>query len=264
MQDLNVTLVQANQIWEDKTANLTHFSSLLKDIDPTDLIVFPEMFHTAFTMNAEKMAEKMEDSSGIAWLKATAHKKNAACYASLIIEENNQYFNRGVFVFPDGKLAVYDKRKRFGLAGEKEVFTAGEKECIVEYKGWKINLQICYDLRFPENIRNGIEKGIARYDILIYVANWPEARSTHWKVLTQARAIENQCYVIAVNRVGADAKKLTYSGDSTCFDLLGNKLVETPVGMECTPSCILKSTSLMENREKLPFLADSFYRSFDI
>lgn len=176
MRDLRITLVQANQIWEDKQANLHHFEQLISGVS-TDVIVFPEMFHTGFSMNPEKLAEKMTDSQGIAWLKKIAAEKSAACYTSLIIEENNCFYNRGVFVEPTGKITVYDKRKCFGLAGEDLVFTAGKNTAIVDYNGWKINLQICYDLRFPEICRNEVKDETALYDVLIYVANWPERRN---------------------------------------------------------------------------------------
>lgn len=261
MQDLSITFVQANQIWEDKAANLEHYDLLLKSVDKTDLILFPEMFQTGFSMNASQLAEKMEDSSSISWLKLVAKEKNAACYTSLIIEENGNYYNRGVFVEPAGKITCYDKRKLFGMAEESIHFTAGTKEVIVDYLGWKINLQICYDLRFPENIRNGEIDGKPVYDLLLYVANWPERRIHHWSTLLPARAIENQCYVAGLNRVGTDNLGLTYTGQSKLINLLGEEISN----LSDSENVISYSVSYEEQRqlqEKLPFLRDSNYRSF--
>lgn len=261
MQDLNITFVQANQIWEDKTANLEHYEILLESVDKTDLILFPEMFQTGFSMNAGQLAEKMEDSPSISWLKQVSRKKNAACYTSLIIEENGNYYNRGVFIEPTGRLTYYDKRKLFGMAEESLHFTAGTKEVIVDYLGWKINLQICYDLRFPENIRNGEIDGKPVYDLLLYIANWPEKRIHHWSSLLPARAIENQCYVAGLNRVGTDHSGLTYTGQSKLINLLGEEISN----LSDSESVISQSVSYEEQqqlREKLPFLRDSNYRSF--
>jgi omega-amidase len=261
MQDLRITFVQANQIWEDKAANLKHYEELLKSVVETDLILFPEMFQTGFSMNTSLLAEKMEDSSSISWLKQLAKEKNAACYTSLIIEENGNYYNRGVFVEPSSTISFYDKRKLFGMAEESIHFTAGTKEVIVDYLGWKINLQICYDLRFPENIRNGEIDGLPVYDLLLYVANWPERRIHHWSSLLPARAIENQCYVAGLNRVGTDNSGLTYTGQSKLINLLGEELSN----LFDSESVITYSVSYEEQRqlrEKLPFLRDSNYRSF--
>lgn len=255
MRDLRITLVQSNQIWEDKQANLHHFEQLISGVS-TDVIVFPEMFHTGFSMNPEKLAEKMTDSQGIAWLKKIAAEKSAACYTSLIIEENNCFYNRGVFVEPTGKITVYDKRKCFGLAGEDLVFTAGKNTAIVDYNGWKINLQICYDLRFPEICRNEVKDETALYDVLIYVANWPERRKHHWNSLLVARAIENQCFVVGVNRVGTDANTLSYSGNSVVFNALGGAEAITNENTEQIVTITISKESLTETREKLPFLKD--------
>lgn len=255
MHDLRISLVQANQIWEDKQANLQHFEQLINDVS-TDLLVFPEMFHTGFSMDPEKLAEKMTDSQGLAWLKRIAAEKNAACYTSLIIEENNCFYNRGVFVEPSGKITVYDKRKCFGLAGEDLVFTAGKKPSIVEYNGWKLNLQICYDLRFPEICRNEMIDGKGIYDVLLYVANWPERRKHHWNSLLVARAIENQCFVVGVNRVGIDANALIYSGNSVVINALGEAEATTNESTEQIVTIAINKDSLTETREKLPFLKD--------
>ncbi len=223
MQDLRVALVQANQVWENKQENLNHFSKITENLGAVDLILLPEMFHTGFSMNAQSLAEETESSLGIAWLRETAKKHSSALYTSLIIKENERFYNRGVFVFPTGEINIYDKRKSFGLAGEDEIYTAGEKESIVRYKDWNFQLQICYDLRFPEIVRNRIlPEGFPAYDVILYVANWPEKRKEHWNTLLKARAIENQAYVLGVNRVGSDNKTQVYSGNSTVIDALGN------------------------------------------
>lgn len=265
MQDLTIALAQFDQIWEDKKNNLKQLDDLLRNLPQnTDLLLLPEMFHTAFTMNGEVLAETMEDSLALNWLKQLAKEKNTAIYTSFIARDSGLLYNRGVFVEPDGNFHLYDKRKTFGLAGENEVYASGNKEQIVTWKGWKINLQICYDLRFPENIRNGIsDDGNPRYDLLLYVANWPERRALHWKTLLQARAIENQCFVAGLNRVGTDANGLTYSGDSNVYSALGEPLIPSKPGYTGLLFATLSYTALNETRLKLPFLLDSSYRSFN-
>lgn len=256
MQDLKVALVQANQVWENKKANLEHYSFLLKYLIDVDLIVLPEMFHTGFSMNTKVLAEKMENSEGINWLKELAREKNSAVYTSMIIEENSNYYNRGIFVSPTGELSIYDKRKTFGLAGEDKAFKAGTKETIVNYKGWNFQLQVCYDLRFPEIVRNRLDSNQnAVYDVILYVANWPQRRIVHWQTLLKARAIENQCYVIGVNRVGLDANELVYSGGSACINAMGeDSFVDS--GTEHVKIVALSKDNLKSTREVLPFLRD--------
>ncbi len=256
MQDLTITLVQADQIWEDKSANLKNYERLLISAEKSDLILLPEMFHTGFSMNAADLAEKMDASEGLKWLKEQASKYQSAIYTSLIIADGEMYRNRGVFVKPDGRITFYDKRRSFGLAGENDVYTQGEDRVVVEYKGWKILLQICYDLRFPELSRNKIDDNKEpEYDLLLYVANWPERRSEHWKTLLRARAIENQCYVAGVNRVGTDGKGLVYSGDTVLIDPLGNEKVASPHKEELIHEKISRE-QLYKVREQLPFLKD--------
>lgn len=255
MQDLNVTLVQADQRWEDKQANFLNYTRLLEGVE-TDFIVLPEMFHTGFTMNVATMAEDMENSIGTAWLKNLSREKNAAVYTSLIIREGDKVYNRGIFVEPSGKVMHYDKRKSFGLAGEDRFFTPGQAETIVEYRDWKIQLQICYDLRFPEIVRNRINSNQKpAYDVIVYVANWPEKRSLHWNTLLTARAIENQCFVIGVNRVGKDANDLVYCGDSQLVNAQGiGQILEK--NQEMVVTTVMKSNDLQKTRELLPFLKD--------
>ena len=254
MQDLKVTLVQANQIWEDKYANFSNYLCLIESInEPTDLVVFPEMFDTGFSMNVD-LAEDWNSNSSVVFLVDLAVKKQFAIYTSLMVKHNNHFYNRGVFVFPSGQISFYDKRKSFGLGGEDKFYTAGETETIVMYKDWKINLQICYDLRFPEIARNYELNGIPKYDLLLYVANWPAKRSEHWKTLLKARAIENQSHIIGVNRIGEDANGLIYSGDSSCFDPLGN--IYCHLENESIFTTTLSEFTLNNTRTSLPFLKD--------
>lgn len=255
MQDLRVTLVQANQVWEDKTANFENYTRLLREVN-TDLIVLPEMFQTGFSMNTEALKERFTDSNSINWLKQMAKEKNAAIYTSLIIEDYENVYNRGVFVYPNGEIKTYDKRKSFCLAGEDQFFTPGESETIVNYLGWNIQLQICYDLRFPEIVRNRIlPNQKAAYDVILYVANWPSKRAAHWNALLNARAIENQCFVVGVNRVGEDEKKHQYSGDSKLVSPLG-KEEKLSNDKEIIKTFVLETSVLEGIREMLPFLKD--------
>jgi predicted amidohydrolase len=254
MQDLIVSLVQANQIWENKSANFSNYLRLLESInEPVDLVIFPEMFDTGFSMNI-KLAEDWDLNISLNFLIQLASKKQFAIYTSLMVKENNHYYNRGVFVHPSGEVSYYDKRKSFGLGGEDKFYTAGKTETIVNYKDWKINLQICYDLRFPEIARNYEIDGKPKYDLLLYVANWPSKRSEHWKTLLKARAIENQSYVIGVNRFGEDANGLSYSGDSSCFDPLGN--CQCQIIKESVFTTTLSELTLNSTRTSLPFLKD--------
>lgn len=255
MEKLIVSLVQANQIWEDKAANYQNYNRLLENIPSTDLVLLPEMFSTGFSMNASNLAEEMESSTAIEWLKQVSLAKNTAIYTSLIIKENGNFYNRGVFVAQGEVVAHYDKRKTFGLAGEDKIYAAGHASVIVNYKGWNIRLQICYDLRFPEIALNKITDGQPEYDLLLYVANWPERRNVHWNSLLPARAIENQCFLAGVNRVGTDANGLTYSGNSVVYDLLGQQLSYSE-HQEQVLTCELSKKELQEYREKLPFLKD--------
>jgi omega-amidase len=256
MQNLKVTLVQIDQVWEDKKANYSIYDHYFQQIEDTDLVVLPEMFHTGFSMNAVTLAEDWQDSEGITYLRKWAAKLDAAIYTSLIICENQKYYNRGVFVYPNGDILKYNKRKSFGLGGEDKFYTQGNNEVIVEWKEWKINLQICYDLRFPELIRNRIIHESPAYDILLYVANWPQKRITHWDALLRARAIENQCFVVGVNRVGKDGNGLAYSGSSACYNPLGETICSTEESQNQQIRAVLDRTELIKIRTNLPFLKD--------
>ena len=255
MQNIRITIVQADQFWEDKNANFSNYERLLKDVK-TDLIILPEMFQTGFSMNVDLLKEGQRNSFSIKWLKSLSKEKNAAIYTSLIIEENKKIYNRGVFIKPNGEIDTYDKRKMFCIAGEDKFVTAGEKEKIVSYLGWNIQLQICYDLRFPEIARNRLllNKEPA-YDMILYIANWPSERSKHWSSLLNARAIENQCFVIGVNRVGEDPKKFIYTGDSQIISPGGTQK-RLKKNKESVKTFELEKEKLKSFRKKFPFLKD--------
>jgi len=254
-EDLQVTLIQSEQIWENKTANLANYEQLLSAQLKTDLIVLPEMFNTGFSMNAAFLAEQMDDSPSIKWLIHMAKKKHAAIYTSLIIKEDEKYYNRGIFVSPDGDFRYYDKRKTFGLAGEDKIYASGKQNVCVSYKNWAIQLQICYDLRFPEISLNYLQGDSAQYDLVLYVANWPSSRKQAWCSLLPARAIENQTYVVGVNRVGTDNTNRLYFGDSSVFDLLGSPLLSMG-NKQAVASVCLSYEKLVSWRKKYPFLKD--------
>ncbi|MFT7345151.1 MAG: omega-amidase [Lentimonas sp.] len=259
MQDLNVAIVQCNQVWEDKLSNFRNYESLFTTLkEGVDLILLPEMFQTGFTMTTS-LAENNKNSESILWLKKQAANNKAAIYTSLIIEEDNKTYNRGVFVLPDGTFSVYDKRKCFGLAGEDKYYAAGNSNTIVEYKGWKLQLHICYDLRFPEISRCLFSQNSdsASYDALLYVANWPEKRILHWDKLLAARSIENQSYTVACNRTGADGNGYEYNGHSACYSPDGVLLNEI-TNKETIIQVQLKHNELQELRVRLPFLKDGF------
>lgn len=218
---MKITLVQSPIEWEDAEANLKNFSALLAGVkETTDLVVLPEMFTTGFTMNPAPVAETM-DGPGVAWMKATAMNMNVAVAGSLVITENGKYYNRLIFMCPDGTFHTYDKRHLFSHAGESNQYTAGKDKVIVDYKGWKICLQVCYDLRFPVFSRN-----TSHYDLLLYVANWPSSRIFAWDTLIKARAIENVSFGVGVNRVGTDASGQEYPGHSKVVDHLGQAILE--------------------------------------
>ncbi len=254
MQDLKITLCQIDQVWENKNANYEKYSACFESQPDSDVFVLPEMFQSGFSMNVQTLAEKWHDSPSLAFLKMWSAKTNAAIYTSLIIEEDNCFYNRGVFVQPNGEVVKYDKRKSFGLGNENQFYKSGNLESIVGFRGWKFMLEICYDLRFPELVRNYHVDGSPRYDILLNVANWPERRIEHWKALIRARAIENQCYAIGVNRVGTDGSNLIYNGQSACFDAIGEGTYLA--NQELTQPFILSFDKLNEIRTNLPFLKD--------
>ncbi|MEZ5084369.1 MAG: amidohydrolase [Bacteroidales bacterium] len=224
MQDLTISLIQADLFWEDPDRNLSKFDRILGNIDPnSDLVVLPEMFNTGFTMNVQKCAET-EKGKSIIWLRNKAKELNCVISGSLLIEEKNKFYNRLFWMRPDGSFEFYNKRHLFRMSNEHLTMTGGKEIKIVGLKGWKINLQVCYDLRFPVWSKNALTDGIHAYDILLYVANWPEIRKQAYEKLLHARAIENQAYVVWVNRVGKDGNNIVHSGDSSVIDPYGNVL----------------------------------------
>jgi len=255
-EDLKIALCQSEIKWENPEASLVHYEGLLKK--GADLYILPEMFTTGFSMIPSALAEKMNGAS-VQWLKEKAKEFNAAFCASLIIEDQG-YRNRLLFVQPNGKITHYDKKHLFSMAGEHEKFVAGKERVIVEYNGWKILLQVCYDLRFPVFSRNVFNDGRWDYDLLIYTANWPSPRANAWRDLIKARAIENQCYVAAVNRIGMDGNQLKYLGDSALIDPKGNILLSYEQSQEQCDFMSVLSSNLKDYREKFPLGldADSF------
>lgn len=249
--ELQVALIQANLIWENPKQNRANFSDKIEAIsNPVDLIILPEMFTSGFTMNAKEVVETMTGET-ITWLKHIAKTKQCAIMGSLVIEENNSYYNRCVFVHPDGIIDTYDKHHTFTLAGEHKVYETGTEKVIVNYKGWKICPLVCYDLRFPVWARN-----VEDYDLLIFVANWPKVRISAWDALLKARAIENMSYCIGINRVGLDGNSHEYPGHSACYDVLGNRVDTIPENKETTEIVILSKPHIETYRNKLNFLND--------
>jgi omega-amidase len=257
MSSLTITIIQSDLHWENKAANLAMFSKKINGIkEKTEIIILPEMFSTGFSMRSKTLAETM-DGETVAWMKKTAAEKKAIITGSIIAEENGKYFNRSIWMLPNGEFGHYDKRHLFAFAEEDKFYSPGEKRLVASVKGWKINLLICYDLRFPVWAR---QTGEAEYDLLICVANWPERRIHAWKTLLQARAIENQCYVAGVNRIGDDGNDIHYSGDSMIIDPLGEILYQR-ADEEDVFTFTLQKEKLEEVRNKFPFLkdADNFF-----
>lgn len=253
---LTFTLIQTKLHWEVKLANLIMLEEKINSIQQkTEVVVLPEMFSTGFSMQPEEFAETM-DGPTVAWMKKISVQKKIILTGSLIIEENKKYFNRLIWMLPNGTCGYYDKRHCFAYAGEHEHYTPGNKRLIAQVKGWKINLQICYDLRFPVWARQSYDsKDNAEYDVLLYVANWPERRNHAWKTLLTARAIENQCYVIGVNRVGNDGNEIYHSGDSMVVDPLGEILYHKQHDEDIF-TITLEKEKLEHTRNKFPFWKD--------
>ncbi len=247
---MKIALIQTSLVWENPKQNRNNIEEKITAISETiDLIVLPEMFTSGFTMNPKNVTETMSGET-ISWLKSLTKKKNCAITGSLVITENENFYNRLVFVFPSGEIQYYDKRHLFTLAGEDKVYTSGKDKLIVEYKGFKICPLICYDLRFPVFARN-----VESYDVLIYVANWPKPRINAWDILLKARAIENMSYTIGVNRVGEDFNKHEYIGHSQAIDFLGNYLID-PQELEDVYTIYLDKKTMQDAREKFGFLND--------
>lgn len=253
INNLKITIFQAYLFWENIDKNLQNISLRLSSgvKEKTDLIVLPEMFNTGFSMNAKELAEEM-DGKTMTWMAASAARYDCVVTGSLIIKENNNYYNRMIWMLPTGGYQHYDKRHLFGMGEEDKTYTSGQDKIVVELKGWKIRLAVCYDLRFPVWLRNNDPS----YDVLLIVASWPDKRIPHWKALIPARAIENQSYVVAVNRVGHDGKEVYHSGHSMCIDAFGNTVYYKPEDEDLYTFSI-NYDDLIKIRRDFPFLKDA-------
>lgn len=252
MQDLKIALIQASLVWEDHAANMRRFQEKIEQVPAgIHLIVLPEMFTTGFSMAPSRLAQRM-DGPTVSWMKDRSRETRADITGSLIIEERGRFYNRLIWVKPDGTVYRYDKKHLFRYAGEEQVYTPGEGHLLVTCHGWKIRPFICYDLRFPIWTRN-LDNA---YDAAIFVANWPERRAPHWKALLKARAIENQCYVAGVNRVGVDGNGHRYSGDTCIIDPLGRRITGMSHKEAIVTAC-LSTTVLNDYRRKFPAWMDA-------
>lgn len=248
---LTISLVQTDTVWQDISRNLQRLSEKLNDIsNEVDIIVLPELFSTGFTMEAHGVAESMAGEA-VQWMLRQASEKKSLIIGSLLIEESGNFYNRLIVAFPGGELMHYDKRHLFSFAGEDKVFKPGQDRLIFEYKEFRICPLICYDLRFPVWSRNTED-----FDLLIYTANWPDARMLAWDTLLKARAIENLCYVAGVNRVGVDNNDLVYTGHSGSYDAMGASLLKLEAGKEEIQSFTIDKLHLQQVRGKFRFLDD--------
>ena len=275
MATLICSLIQTKLHWEDAAANREMLEKKINSInEKTEVVILPEMFSTGFSMQPEKLAETMEGDT-VVWMKRIASEKRIIITGSLMIREEasdgtDAWFNRLVWMLPNGEYGYYDKRHLFAYGDEHNHYSSGNKRLIASVNGWKINLQVCYDLRFPvwarqspgffseeqEGDGNGHTKHTLEYDLLIYVANWPEKRSLAWRTLLQARAIENQCYVIGVNRVGEDGTGVYYTGDSMVINAMGEILYKKQ-HEEDVFTIQLNKQHLEETRKRFPFWKDA-------
>lgn len=250
-KDLRVTLVQSDIIWEDAEQNRCRMTEHIARAETSDVIILPEMFTTGFSMAPQGIAETMQ-GPGVTWMQERAAHAGCALVGSMIITEAGRFYNRLLWVKPDGSIAYYDKKHLFSFANEDHEYTAGNAQLVVEHCGWHIAPFICYDLRFPLWSRNTD----MRYDAALYIASWPETRAAHWQALLTARAIENQSYVIGVNRIGEDGNQLRYNGHSMLIDPLGEILIDE-VNVESVRSATLSRLHLLDVRKRLPFLQDA-------
>ena len=259
MSTLTITGIQSFLNWEQKDTNLQMFEQKINALkEKTEVVVLPEMFNTGFSMKPEEFAETM-DGNTVQWMKRIAADKKIILTGSVMIEEAGIYYNRMLWVLPNGNVGHYDKRHLFAYADEHNHYTPGSKRLVASVKGWRILLLVCYDLRFPVWSRQSpvamSMAGTLEYDAIIYVANWPERRNHAWKTLLQARAIENQCYVIGVNRVGADGNEVYHSGDSLVANPMGEVLY-TNAHEEDVFTITMERDKLDDIRRKLPFWKD--------
>ncbi len=248
---LKIASLQVDIIWENPQKNIEKYTTIINSIaEDVDLVVLPEMFSTGFSMNPSTCAETMNGES-VTWLQEMACKKQIAIMGTLAIKESGTFYNRLVFVHPNGEIETNNKRHLFSYGGEDKVYTQGNEQIIINHKGWKICPMICYDLRFPVWTRNTND-----YDILIFMANWPKPRISAWDVLLKARAIENMCYTIGVNRVGNDGNKLEYIGHTQTIDMLGNVISDSVENKEMIIEATLNKEELIATRNKFQFLND--------
>jgi predicted amidohydrolase len=255
MSSLTLSLVQTALVWEDKAANLQLLETQLASLrGKTQVVVLPELFSTGFSMQTQVLAEPMSGPT-VQWMRTMAQQYQLIITGSVMIQEEGLFYNRLIWMLPTGELGHYDKRHLFAFAGEDRYYSRGNKRFIASANGFKINLQICYDLRFPVWSRQHATDGQPEYDLLIYVANWPERRRLAWMSLLQARAIENQCYVIGVNRVGEDGHQIYHSGDSMVIDPLGEVLF-TKKDEACVHTLTISKEQLQAYRRQFPFLRD--------
>ncbi len=255
MQDLKVTIIQSDLKWQDKAVNLANFErDIIALKEHTDIVVLPEMFSTGFSMNPEQFAEP-KNGETVTWMLRLAKEKNTAICGSLMINESEEnttssYVNQFVWVEPNGTIKRYNKHHLFNLIEENKHYQQGNEHLLIDYKGWKIQPFVCYDLRFPAWCRNQFEA-----DIQLFVANWPAKRSEHWKTLLKARAIENQCFVVAVNRIGNDNNKVYHSGDSGIYNFAGEAIISIADESKVYTTTLSLET-LKNYRKRYPFLAD--------
>ncbi len=256
MQDLRISFIQSDLIWKDSLANLKAFTKKINKIEePTDLVVLPEMFNTGFVVDPETIEEHISQDS-LKWMQNQAAEKQIVICGSMIVKEEHQYFNRFYWVLPNGSFETYNKRHLFSLGGEDKHFSPGHENVIIPYKGWKIKPLICYDLRFPVWAKNTYDKGEYEYDVLIYVANWPVARVHAWKSLLVARAIENQSYVVGVNRIGKDGRGTPHSGFSGIVEPMGQWISEEVENVESVQTIKISKSTLESYRQKFNFAQD--------
>ena len=249
---MNIAAIQSDLVWENPEKNRSCFSRIIDDLDSDiEMVILPEMFTTGFSMNSAALAEPM-DGNTVEWMRITSENYDVAIVGSLIIKEDGKFFNRLIFMKPDGTFSYYDKGHLFRMERENLYFTKGTRPLIISWSGFNISLQICYDLRFPvwSRIRNN------NYDLLLFIANWPGSRGDVWNTLLKARAIENQCYVAGVNRIGKDGEGLTYSGDSVILDPKGEILASLPEHKEGILTANLSLPDLRRFRDKFPVWKD--------
>lgn len=256
MRNLKVSFIQSDLIWKDSSANLKAFDKKIEQIEEsTDIIILPEMFNTGFVVEPETIDKRVAQEA-LVWMQKKAQQTHAAICGSIIVNEDGNYLNRLFWVLPDGSFETYDKRHLFSLGGEDKHFTSGNDSTIIKYKGWNIKPLVCYDLRFPVWAKNRYIHEEYEYDLLIYVANWPAARSYAWKSLLVARAIENQAYVVGVNRIGKDGRGTPHSGYSGVIEPKGEMISEEVIDVESLQTIKLSKDALIQYRKKFTVALD--------